>query len=309
MNRSNTKKRNVTFQMKPLLQAISWLSFFLGVVLIIFIWLPLRLQSRPLRYKLINLSQQLDKQAYEIEYEKLFRNVESALANESELKMQLSYWINWRNSFTNRHETAVMLSDQEDRRIDFKIALFNARTNLMTLAESRNAVIPDDIGINETLSTDTRVETALGQLFATVHLVDLVMNSGIKRIRTIHPLTLRMHSLLDSESGRMRNYPIRIEAETDFEQCLNLLALLGKSNSGYALEHISLFKAIPSEPETNLILQIVATASRPLGNRRGKRDERNHFTEETPFAEKPVENEQDKDTVPVTNHWYKETSR
>lgn len=249
---------------EPLVTMAIWMALVVGGVLLITVWTPTRLRSKALEEHLAALTGQINQQAAVRDGNLIQADVNREKKKEAALKSRQSYWIERRNTFTRTPEKPRLVHHQDDGRIDFKIALFTARTNLLALAENKGVNIPDDLGIDETLSTDTRVETALGQLSATVRLMKRVIDAGIKDIDQINPLSSRMKSLQDDTYDRLREYPIKIDARADFEQCLSLLAQLADPDNGFALEHLTLDKIGPTDPDPRISLQLVATAGRPL---------------------------------------------
>lgn len=260
--RQNTDKPKSAIQVELLLTAVMWFAIVLGVVLLVAVWLPLRLDTRKQENRAVALGGEILEQSVGVDA--LYDEVEQALTREAALKSEMRYWIARRNTFALPQNHSGSAPQQEDGRIDFKIALFNARTSLMARAEARNVIIPEDIGINETLSTDTRVETALGQLSGTMRLLDKVMNSGIQEVTKIQPQAVTMKSLQCDENDRLREYSVKIDALADFDECLSLLSLLGDPNMGYSLDSFYIHKDIWFNPEKRLNLQFVATAGRPL---------------------------------------------
>ena len=249
---------------ETLLIVAVWAALVLGGVLLVTVWIPTRMRSRALKERLVTLTHQIDQQTADRDGNLIQADVDREKKNEAALKSRQSYWIDRRNTFTRTHEKPRMIHHQDDGRIDFKIALFTARTNLVALAENKKVNIPDDLGIEETLSTDTRVETALGQLSGTVRLMKRVIDAGIKDINQVTPLASRMKSLQDDTYDRLREYPIKIDARADFEQCLSLLAQLADTDNGFALEHLTLDKIEPTDPDPRISLQLVATAGWPI---------------------------------------------
>ena len=301
---------------ETLLIVAVWAALVLGGVLLVTVWIPTRMRSRALKERLVTLTHQIDQQTADRDGNLIQADVDREKKNEAALKSRQSYWIDRRNTFTRTHEKPRMIHHQDDGRIDFKIALFTARTNLVALAENKKVNIPDDLGIEETLSTDTRVETALGQLSATVRLVKRVIDTGIKDINQVNPLPSRMKSLQDDTYDRLREYPIKIDAQADFEQCLSLLVQLGDPDNGFSLEHLTLDKISPTDPDPRIALQLVATAGRPLRRRTGDPEtERLESVSPLTPADTPSRKSKRADLEPndaqrnITNSWTQEGSQ
>lgn len=214
------------------------------------------------------LSSQIAEQSRNRSVAEMQFKISQEQAIESQLHAEMAYWIERRNTFSCSRDTPPTPAHQDDGRIDFKIALFNARTNLAALAESRNAHLPVTLGIDETLSANTRVETARSQLSATVRLVQRVLETGIQVVDRIQPLTPRMRTLQNDTFGRLREYPIALDVQGSFEQCMELLSQLADPDNGYALQHLSLEKTENKIDNISLSFHLVVTAGRPLPSQR-----------------------------------------
>jgi len=244
-----------------------WGGWLVGVLLLATVWLPTRIRSKPLETRLTALQTQIALQTGSRPHADLLGAVRQLEADSTALKSRLAYWIDRRHTFTRPRPDNGFIQQQDDGRIDFKIALFNARATLLARADDLNATIPETLGIDETLSTDTRVETALGQLSATVRLVEKAMAAGIRQVEAIQPQPPRMRGLLDASVDRLREYPTRIQTTGDFATTLTLLAQLADTENGYALERFSIEKRFGTESESPLTIHLQATAGRPLRQR------------------------------------------
>ncbi len=248
----------------PFLAVASWVAVALGLALLFGVWLPRRTNFKALKKQANVVSAQLTEASRYCSVTEMQRHIAQEQAAESQLHVEMAYWIERRNTFSCSLDTPPLPTHQDEGRIDFKIALFNARTNLLALAVSKNARIPLTLGIDETLSASTRVETARSQLSATVRLVQRVLETGIQVIDRIQPLTPRMKTLQNDTFSRLREYPIALDVQGSFEQCMELLSLLADSDNGYALQHLSLEKTANQIDNTTLSLRLVVTAGRPL---------------------------------------------
>ena len=250
--------------LEPLLAVAAWGAVALGAILLLGVCLPHRAQARAKEAQLDALLAQIARQTPLRSTLEMRADVERARETEARLVAETKHWLERLNTFSNVKKAPEFVAHQEDGRIDFKIALFNARTDLLALAESRDARIPPALGIDETLSTDTRVETALSELSATVRLVERVIEAGIQDVVRIQPLPSRLKTLQGDSLERLREYPVALEAQGSFEQALQLLSLMGHPDSGFALRHLFLEKITLHPPDHALTLRLVVAAGRPL---------------------------------------------
>ena len=249
--------------LEPLLAVVTWCAVALGAMLLLGVCLPHRTQARAKEAQLDALMAEIAGQTSRRTTLEMRADVERARGTEARLFAETKHWLERLNTFSSVKKTPEFVAHQEDGRIDFKIALFNARTDLLALAESRNVRIPPALGIDETLSTDTRVETALSQLSTTVRLVERVIEAGIQDVVWIQPLPPRLKTLQGDSLGRLREYPVALEMQGSFEQTLRLLSLLGHPDSGFTLRNLFLEKITIQPPGHALTLRLVVAAGQP----------------------------------------------
>ncbi len=252
----------------PIVAVAAWGAVALGFILLFSVWLPQRTAYKPLKRQVAVLSSQIAEQSRNHSVAEMQFQISQEKAIEFQLHAEMAYWIERRNTFFCLKDTPSPPVHQDDGRIDFKIALFNARTNLAALAESRNVRLPSSLGIDETLSANTRVETARSQLSATVRLVQRVLETGIQLIDRVQPLTPRTKTLQNETFDRLREYPIALDVQGSFEQCMELLSQLADHDNGYALQHLSLEKTVNQIDNTSLSFRLVVAAGRPLSSKK-----------------------------------------
>lgn len=249
---------------QPSLALASWGAVALGIALLLGVWAPHRTRFKTSKKQANAVLAQLAEASRYCSVTEMQHQIAQEQANEAQLRTEMAYWIERRNTFSCSRDTSAPDTHQDDGRIDFKIALFNARTNLLALAESKQARIPVTLGIDETLSANTRVETARSQLSATVRLVQRVLEAGIQVIDRIQLQPPRMKTLQNETFSRLREYPIALDVQGSFEQCMELLSLLADPDNGYALQHISFEKTANQINNATLSLRLIVTAARPL---------------------------------------------
>lgn len=145
-------------------------------------------------------------------------------------------------------------------RIDFKVALFNARTNLLELARQNHRVVPPDIGMQETIDADEPAETRLWQLATVVRLLEGAIELGIPAIKDIEPLTpIALVAQGDSEPLG-REFPVRVAMECAYPGLLKSLDAMLDAQASIGLRRIYVRKPRPDVGEM-LRVQLVYTAA------------------------------------------------
>ena len=139
------------------------------------------------------------------------------------------------DTFRGRAPVSGALSSADDGRIDFKVALFEARQRLEELAAERNAAVPGDLGMEETIAADEDAETRLWQLAAAFKLAEQSVQQGIPVVERIEPLEPLRHELWAEESEEAREFPVRTVMRCSFDQLSGLVDVLIEEGNFFAL--------------------------------------------------------------------------
>lgn len=142
---------------------------------------------------------------------------------------------------------AELLTTSIEGRIDFKVALFEARQRLGRTAHARRVVLPADLGIPDTIGTDEDTELRLGQLVATVLLLERCLEHGIARIESVEPQPPRIMSGEDAATGQIAFYPVTIRLTADYENLLALLQALREDEMFFALHRLLIMNEVPEQ--------------------------------------------------------------
>lgn len=258
LNRNSPPQKTVRV---PALAAITGAMLILGAALLLILWPMQRREFGQLRRQWQSLAKAGE--GYRFAADNLLADIGQAQATNALLTAEVAYWAKRRNTFFGVSPLAQFSPAREEGRIDFKVALYNARTGLVARAGAAGVAIPEDLGLDENISADTRVETALGQLSATVMLVERVLASGIPAITALQPLPPEMTRIQYPDRPRLREYPIAISLTCSFGQALSLLSLLADDNGGFALKEMAL-EGCPNGTATNLSMRLLTVAGRPL---------------------------------------------
>ena len=135
----------------------------------------------------------------------------------------------------------VLLLDEEGR-IDFKVALFRARTRLQQTASSNNIAFPADLGIKGTIGTDEDAETRLWQLASVVKLVEECFELGVPSIESISTMPPVEHPLLEEEGTIALEFPIHIRINCSYPTLVELLGAIADDRCFLSLRHFCVEK-------------------------------------------------------------------
>jgi HAMP domain-containing protein len=150
----------------------------------------------------------------------------------------------------------------DDARIDFKVALFNARETLQELAQANGVKLTDDLGIAETIGTEDDTERRLWELGSVVRLVELLVASGVHSIETIAALPPFVYAEVADENEYTLAFPVRVSLQCTYAQLLPLLNALSQKACFYAISQCDISR--PSMSSGNLRVQLVCSAMRFL---------------------------------------------
>ncbi|MDD5706849.1 MAG: hypothetical protein PHR35_13075, partial [Kiritimatiellae bacterium] len=104
------------------------------------------------------------------------------------------------------------------RSIDYKMALFQARADLLKRSEELGIqLIPQDLGLKDALGgSDAEVRTRMLQLRAVKKLADLTLDRRIQKLHAIEPLAPVKHAGPDQKTV-FSEYPVRVEFDVAFD--------------------------------------------------------------------------------------------
>jgi hypothetical protein len=137
-----------------------------------------------------------------------------------------------------------------ETRIDFKVALFEARGLLSRKAEAGGVFLPALLGMDETIAAHEDAETRLWQLAAVVKLAERCIDIGVPGIESIEVLAPYDHVLAEEGLIYAREFPTRIRLACSFDETLQLLdTLLGEEAffalRGFRAERLSKYRYEP----------------------------------------------------------------
>ncbi|NQU41216.1 MAG: hypothetical protein HQ523_14800 [Lentisphaerae bacterium] len=208
------------------------------VALWTFVLLPLRDEARSSKEEMQNLESELAAFAMRFEHTDLPQRLSVAAARQRHLTAEWTRLRERVDTFRDRDAILEALPTYEDGRIDFKVALYEARQKLVNSAASANVQLPADLGIPEAIGTEERAELRGWQLAATVRLVGLAIDARVPVIGFIESEPPVVCPLDESESQVAIEFPTHMVLRCSFKHLTSLLDMLSRERSFYAVRSI-----------------------------------------------------------------------
>lgn len=224
-------------------------------VLVFGFWFPIRERGEHVRTRIRDVERELVAYRHEHCRPPLELQCEAALRSQTLLQGQWEQLRARVDTFKGASPLTAGLSADEEGRIDFKVALFNARTMLSVKAAAKSIELPSDLGIDENIGTDEQAETRLWQLASITRLLETAITIGIPRVEHIEPLAPVTHPLTKEENALCKEFPIRLDTACTFDQLNALVDALLEEGRFFALrrfraERVSRSDADPLEVST-----------------------------------------------------------
>jgi hypothetical protein len=180
-----------------------------------------------------------------------------------------------------------LLATSEEGRIDYKVALYDARQRIAKEADLRGIEVPPDLGMVETVGADEVMESKLWQLATIVVLTERLLEEGATSILSMEALDPIAYSLSSEPDRYLLLYPVRFVVQCPYSVFLQFLESIGRPRSFFALQRLRVEDADPASPR-NLIVRFVCSALR---------------FHESPPAAKAEEPELDAMYLPAEGDW------
>ncbi|MFP6907029.1 MAG: hypothetical protein VCG02_17545 [Verrucomicrobiota bacterium] len=141
------------------------------------------------------------------------------------------------NSFTSMPSFLADIDQQSGGRIDFKVALLEAREYLQARA-GEDRTFPEQLGMADTIATDEKAESRLRQLAAIVKLVEQVQNLGVSHIDHIQPLLPLSYPQRQDDESLTREFPVQIRFVCAYGEMIRFLDSLQRSDRFFTLRRL-----------------------------------------------------------------------
>ncbi len=151
------------------------------------------------------------------------------------------------------------LSPNAKGHIDFKVALYDARDRLQSLAIEKDVSLPDYLGMDESTAEGEEVEARIWQLASVVRLVEACIAHDIESIEDLAALPPTVYPLLEEEQSVAIEYPVRITMQCRFEALQALLVHMDSPGSFFALRECNV-ELLGTSSEKPLSVTLVAGA-------------------------------------------------
>ena len=199
---------------------------------------PMRDEERACRNEVRDLERELGTFQVRMEDGDLAGRLSSAAARNRRLMAEWARLRETVDTFRDRDAIREALPTYEDGRIDFKVALFDAREQLVENAAKAGVSLPEDLGIPEAIGTAERAELRLWQLAATVRLVQLAIDARLPAISVIEPEAPVVLGLDDDTGHTTMEFPTRMVLRCSFRHLVRFLDRLSRQGSFYAVRKL-----------------------------------------------------------------------
>lgn len=176
---------------------------------------------------------------------------ERILAERNKKQYLLDEWKRYSNLLETwkTNETAGNGDAVEAARIDFKVALFNAREDLIRRAEQSGTILPVDIGISESIGVDEDTSVRLLQLAAVHKLVGFGIDLEIPRILEIEALQPEPVPAADGGKEYLDQYPVRLRIRCSLNTFVRFLAQVMKARHFFTIANVFAEKTSRQDPD------------------------------------------------------------
>ena len=141
----------------------------------------------------------------------------------------------------------------QEGRIDFKVSLEEAREYLQAEASSSGVSLPLDLGMPDTIASDEKAPSRIGQLATVVRLVEVILPLDIRKVTDIQPLLPLSYPRDEGDPLVTREFPVRVGMECTDVQLQAFLRAIQLPESFFTLRRIQVEML---EPGTEGLLKV-----------------------------------------------------
>ncbi len=134
-------------------------------------------------------------------------------------------------------------------RIDFKIAIIEARQLLLKLSQEHVTVLPPHLGIPDTIAESEQADIRQGQLTATLRILVKCIRLDIPEILQVQSLPPMRHPRHGEGASELMVYPVYVVFESSYEGLARLLHEIQNKELFFALQHLHVESQFPEDPE------------------------------------------------------------
>lgn len=164
-------------------------------------------------------------------------------------------------SFTGESPVGDSLPSTEEGRIDYKVALLEARSTLFTNAANAGMSLPAELGLPETIEEEEEPETRLWQLAAVIKTLRACMAVGVPTVREVRPLPPLVQGDDTTRGAPYREYPVFLRMECSFESAVLFLQSLQQPGHFFPLRGF-MMESVSTDP--GAVIEVLAIPSADL---------------------------------------------
>lgn len=153
------------------------------------------------------------------------------------------------STFGEQERLADILASSEEGRIDYKVALFDARQWIDYQSRNNDTAFPPDLGMKEAIGTDEVMESKLWQLAANVSLAEVVIASGIESVEAIAVLDPVSRALTIGEHPYLMLYPVEVRMRGSYADLLKFMRNIGGEERFFVPLRLLVENIDPSRPD------------------------------------------------------------
>jgi len=142
-----------------------------------------------------------------------------------------------------------MVPRNPEGRIDFIIALMESRQRLEALAREHITVLPPHMGIPDSIGASEESGTRLGQLAATLRILETCIRQDIPIIQEVQVLPPKKRPFQKLEGQVLTLFPVYVNLECSFDELVSLLNDVHSQDLLFTLHHLHVESRFPEDPE------------------------------------------------------------
>lgn len=203
-----------------------------------FVLNPLHEEAEACGEQILNVEEELAAFQIHMEDGGLSERLKAATLRNRHLVAEWDFLRERMDTFRDYKDIRKTLPTYDDGRIDFKVALFDAREQLLENAEAAGVVLPEDLGVSETIGSEERAELRLWHLVATMRLVQLAIDASLPSIEQIESGVPRSFPLNDDATQMAMEFPTRMVVRCSFKHLVGFLDMLSEKGSFYTVRKV-----------------------------------------------------------------------
>ncbi|MFO7870829.1 MAG: hypothetical protein R6V03_05290 [Kiritimatiellia bacterium] len=220
-----------------------------------FLLLPFNRERQQLEDQIRKAKSELRRKNYLLDEEILKQKKQEQLDYNAGLRKEWNEMVERVSAFPGLEE---FLGPEVGDIIDFKVALFNVRRNLMRKAAALKVILPPDLGMPEEVRSNEDARRLMLQLRTIEKFVEMAFDLRIPRLMHIKPLDPVKRTVEGVDGPFMEEYPVLVEFEGDIETVYDFFQAVVEPRRVFALKH---FRVETQEESGGDDLRITAVVS------------------------------------------------